>query len=96
MRFGNSLEITGNGGSWHFPKVSISESIYQFTNEIYEIVSEVFSKDLKLVEGAKDYISKSDRNHYIGSNSNKDRILEGLKIVGLDKLQIPFGRSKSL
>ena len=57
----------------------------KFTNEIYEIVSEVYSKDLKLVEGAKDYISKSDRNHYIGSNSNKDRILDGLKIVGLDK-----------
>ena len=61
------------------------ENKKKFTNEIYEIVSEVFSKDLKLVEGAKDYISKSDRNHYIGSNSNKDRILDGLKIVGLDK-----------
>ena len=61
------------------------ENKKKFTNEIYEIVSEVYSKDLKLVEGAKDYISKSDRNHYIGSNSNKDRILDGLKIVGLDK-----------
>ncbi len=61
------------------------ENKKKFTNEIYEIISEVFSKDLKLVEGAKDYISKSDRNHFIGSNSNKDRILDGLKIVGLDK-----------
>ncbi len=61
------------------------ENKKKFTNEIYEIVSEVFSKDLKLVEGAKDYISKSDRNHYIGSNSNKDRLMDGLKIVGLDK-----------
>ena len=61
------------------------ENKKKFTNEIYEIVSEVYLKDLKLVEGAKDYISKSDRNHYIGSNSNKDRILDGLKIVGLDK-----------
>ncbi len=61
------------------------ENKKKFTNEIYEIVSEVYAKDLKLVEGAKDYISKSDRNHYIGSNSNKDRILDGLKIVGLDK-----------
>ena len=61
------------------------ENKKKFTNEIFEIVSEVYSKDLKLVEGAKDYISKSDRNHYIGSNSNKDRILDGLKIVGLDK-----------
>ena len=61
------------------------ENKKKFTNDIFEIVSEVYSKDLKLVEGAKDYISKSDRNHYIGSNSNKDRILDGLKIVGLDK-----------
>ena len=61
------------------------ENKEKFTNEIFDIVSEVYAKDLKLVEGAKDYISKSDRNHYIGSNSNKDRILDGLKIVGLDK-----------
>ena len=57
----------------------------KFTNEIFDIVSEVYSKDLKLVDGAKDYISKSDRIHFIGSNSNKDRILDGLKLVGLDK-----------
>ncbi len=61
------------------------ENKEKFTNEIFDIVSEVYSKDLKLVDGAKDYISKSDRNHFIGSNSNKDRILYGLKLVGLDK-----------
>ena len=61
------------------------ENKEKFTNEIFDIVSEVYSKDLKLVDGAKDYISKSDRNHFIGSNSNKDRILDGLKFVGLDK-----------
>ena len=76
-------EITDNGHEV-FIENNCGKEI-GFTNEIYEIVSEVFSKDLKLVEGAKDYISKSDRNHYIGSNSNKDRILDGLKIVGLDK-----------
>ena len=61
------------------------ENKEKFTNEIFDIVSEVYSKDLKIVKGAKDYISKSDRNHFIGSNSNKDRILDGLKLVGLDK-----------
>ena len=61
------------------------ENKEKFTNEIFDIVSEVYSKDLKLVDGAKDYISKSDRNHFIGSNSNKDRILDGLQLVGLDK-----------
>ena len=62
------------------------ENKEKFTKEIFDIVSEVYSKDLKLVDGAKDYISISDRNHFIGSNSNKDRILDGLKLVGLDKL----------
>ena len=57
----------------------------KFSSEIFDLVSEVYSKDIKLVHGAKDYISKSDRNHFIGSNSNKDRILDGLKFVGLDK-----------
>ena len=58
----------------------------KFANDIFDIVSEVYSKDLKLVDGVKDFISKSLKNHFIGSNSNKDRILNGLKFVGLDKL----------
>jgi len=57
-----------------------------FTNEIFDIVAEVYSRDLKLVDGAKDYISKSNRDHFIGSNSNKDRIMDGLKLVELDKI----------
>ena len=57
-----------------------------FTNEIFDIVAEVYSRDLKLVDGAKDYISKSNRDHFIGSNSNKDRIMEGLMLVDLDKI----------
>ncbi|MDC3075308.1 HAD family phosphatase [Pelagibacteraceae bacterium] len=62
------------------------ENKEKFTNDIFDIVSEVYSKDLKLVDGAKDYISKSDRILFIGSNSTKDRILNGLKIVGLDNI----------
>ena len=58
----------------------------KFTNEIFDIVSKIYSKDLKLVYGVKDFISKSDRKHFIGSNSNKDRILAGLRFVGLDKI----------
>ena len=57
-----------------------------FTNEIFDIITEVYSRDLKLVDGAKDYISKSNRDHFIGSNSNKDRIMDGLKLVHLDKI----------
>ena len=57
----------------------------KFTNEIFDIVAEIYFKDLKLVDGAKDYIIKSERNHFIGSNSNKDRIMDGLKLVDLDE-----------
>ena len=57
----------------------------KFTKEIFDIVSKIYSKDLKLVYGVKDFINKSDRKHFIGSNSNKDRILAGLRFVGLDK-----------
>ncbi len=53
-----------------------------FSYDIFNLVSQVYSKDLKLVEGFKNFISNSNRNHFIGSNSNKDRIIEGLKIVG--------------
>ena len=62
------------------------ENKENFTNEIFDIVAEVYSRDLKLVDGAKEYISKSNRDHFIGSNSNKDRIMDGLKLVDLDKI----------
>ena len=62
------------------------ENKKKFTIEILNIISEIYSKDLKLVKGANDYIINSYRNHFIGSNSNKNKILDGLKIVGLDKI----------
>ena len=62
------------------------ENKEKFTEEIFSSVAEIYSKDLKLVEGANQYISKSKRKHFIGSNSNKDRILDGLRFVGLDKI----------
>ena len=55
----------------------------KFSDDIFELVSQVYSKDLMLVEGFKNFISNSNRNHFIGSNSTKDRIIEGLKIVDL-------------
>ena len=55
----------------------------QFSRDIFLLVSQVYSNDLKLVNGFKNFISYSKRNHFIGSNSNKDRIIEGLKTVGI-------------
>ena len=58
----------------------------KFQKDILKIVSQIYTKDLKLVEGAKNFIKNSNRNHFIGSNSNKDRIIDGLEIVGLSYL----------
>ena len=55
----------------------------KFSFDIFEIVSQFYSNDLKLIKGFKNFILNSNRNHFIGSNSNKDRIIEGIKIVGL-------------
>ena len=55
----------------------------QFSHDILLLVSQIYSNDLKLVNGFKNFISNSIRNHFIGSNSNKDRIIEGLKTVGM-------------
>ena len=56
----------------------------KFTKEIFENISEIFSNQLKPVFGIKKYLQKLNKEIYIGSNSNKERIIQGLKIVGLD------------
>ena len=55
----------------------------KFSDDIFELISNVYLNDLMLVKGAKEFISKSNKNHYIGSNSIKNRIINGLNIVGL-------------
>ena len=57
----------------------------QFSRDIFLLVSQVYSNDLQLVNGFQNFISYSKRNHFIGSNSNKDRIIEGLKVVDMSK-----------
>ena len=60
----------------------------KFTNDILELVADIYSNDLKLVDGVQKFIMNSDKNHFIGSNSNKDRIIKGLRIVGLSDMFI--------
>ena len=54
----------------------------KFSSDIFEIVSQIYSNNLEPVKGFENFIKNSKRNHFIGSNSNKDRIIKGLKIVG--------------
>tara|TARA_B100000674_G_C37833648_1_gene911796 strand:+ start:140 stop:799 length:660 start_codon:yes stop_codon:yes gene_type:complete len=60
----------------------------KFTNDIFELVADIYSNDLKLVNGVQKFIMNSNKNHFIGSNSNKDRIIKGLRIVGLSDMFI--------
>ena len=57
----------------------------KFFDDIMNIASNIYKKELKTVVGVEEFLGKSQLNFYIGSNSIKDRILDGLKRVGLEK-----------
>ena len=48
-----------------------------------EIASNIYKKELTTVRGAYDFVSNQKLDLYIGSNSMKDRIIDGLKRAGL-------------
>lgn len=56
-----------------------------FFDDIMNIASNIYKKELKTVVGVEEFLKKSKHNLYIGSNSMKNRILDGLKRVGLKK-----------
>ena len=56
-----------------------------FYYKIMNLTSKIYSEELITVKGAFDYVKKSKRNLFIGSNSVKKRIIEGLNKVGLNK-----------
>ena len=61
----------------------------KFTEDIFEIISNNYTNNLTLVDGAREYLTSSKKKHFIGSNSNFDRILEGLKTVDLTNIFPP-------
>ncbi len=63
-------------------KYSITDQ-QNFFNDIMEIASNIYKKELTTVTGADDFVSNQKLNLYIGSNSMKDRIIDGLQRVGL-------------
>jgi len=56
-----------------------------FLTDIMDITSNIYKKELTAVEGAYEFVSKIKLNLYIGSNSIKDRIIDGLQRVELNK-----------
>ena len=65
-------------------KYSIKDQ-QKFFTDIMEIASYIYKKELTTVKGAYNFVSKTKLNLYIGSNSMKDRIIDGLQRVGLNK-----------
>ena len=65
-------------------KYSIKDQEKFFT-DIMEIASNIYKKELTTVKGAYDFVSNLKLNMFIGSNSMKERILDGLQRVKLNK-----------
>ena len=65
-------------------KYSIKDQDKFFT-DIMKIASHIYKKELTTVNGAYEFVSKQKLNLYIGSNSMKDRIIDGLERVDLNK-----------
>ena len=57
----------------------------KFFRDIMDIASNIYKKELTTVKGAYDFVSNLKLNMFIGSNSMKERIIEGLQRVKLDK-----------
>ncbi len=65
------------------------ENQNEFFNDIVNIVNDIYSNDLKAVDGARSFLEKANLNYFIGSNSVKERILVGLKKVKFEKFFSP-------
>ena len=57
----------------------------KFSDDIMNIASNIYKKELKKIVGVEEFLEKSKHNLYIGSNSMKNRIIDGLKRVRLEK-----------
>src|SRR6056300_82942 len=65
-------------------KYSIEDQ-QKFFTDIMDIASNIYKKELTTVKGAYDFVSNLKFNMFIGSNSMKERIIDGLQRVKLDK-----------
>ena len=61
------------------------EDQQKFFTDIMDIASNIYKKELTTVKGAYDFVSNLKLNMFIGSNSMKERIIDGLQRVKLDK-----------
>jgi len=55
-----------------------------FFNDIMSLANDLFSNELQVVFGVNHFLKNTNHNRFIGSNSGKERIVRGLKKVGID------------
>ena len=55
-----------------------------FFNDIMSLADALYSNELEVVFGVNHFLKNTNHNRFIGSNSNKERIVRGLKKVGID------------
>ncbi len=69
-------------------KYSINDK-KKFYNDIMNIASNIYKNELTIINGAYNFINNKKLNVFIGSNSTKNRIIDGLQKVKLDKFFKP-------
>ena len=55
-----------------------------FFNDIMSLANDLYSNELEVVFGVNHFLKNTNHNRFIGSNSGKERIVRGLKKVGID------------
>ena len=69
-------------------KYSINDK-KKFYNDIMNIASNIYKNELTIINGAYNFINNKKLKFFIGSNSTKNRIIDGLQKVKLDKFFKP-------
>ena len=98
IRFGvdlNEKEFANFAGNKTVNVVEILSKKYsindkkKFYNDIMNIASNIYKNELTIINGAYNFINNKKLNLFIGSNSTKNRIIDGLQKVKLDKFFKP-------
>jgi len=55
-----------------------------FFNDIMSLSNNLYSNELEVVFGVNHFLENTNHNRFIGSNSGKERIIRGLKKVGIN------------
>ena len=87
----NEKEFAHFAGKKTFEVIEILSEKYSIKNQqkcfddIMEIASNIYKKELTLVQGVHNFVSNANQKLFIGSNSIKNRILDGLYRVKLNQ-----------